>query len=356
MDLQTRIDAFVQLGILLKDFSKSNVPIKKPLLGFEKYYEMMPRIIEDAKLYNGWFTEDNIRFSFSNWANELTKENIENWMRHYKLPVKKSKRIALIMAGNVPLVGFHDFLCVLLSGHKALIKLSSNDKKILPFLTEFLIENDSSLKNDVVFTDGQLDEYNAVIATGSDNTSRYFEYYFRNKPHIIRKNRNAVALLTGNETKKELELLADDIFRYYGLGCRNVAKLYVPENYNFQYFFEALYNWKHIVEDIKYMNNYDYNKAIYLMSNHKTSDLLDNNFLLLKEEESLSSPIGVLFYSYYKTQAELEELLLIKQNKIQCIVSKMELPLETIDFGKTQTPRLTDYADYVDTMKFLEKL
>ena len=192
--------------------------------------------------------------------------------------------------------------------------------------------------------------------SGSDNTARYFDYYFRNKPNIIRRNRNAVAVLTGEESKEELELLADDVFRYYGLGCRNVSKLFVPKGYDFTNFFQAMYRWKDIVQEVKYMNNYDYNKAVYLMSNHKTGDLLDNDFLLLKNDEGFSSPIGVLFYTYYDSLNEVEQFLIEQEDKIQCVVSQEKLSLNIVGFGQTQSPGLTDYADNVDTMRFLETL
>lgn len=356
MVLQTRINAFVNLGKFLSQFTSNNAERLADLPENNKFYDAMLGIMQSAKIHNGWFTEENLQFTFESWSKTLTKSNLEKWLSPYKTPTTSPKIVAVVMAGNIPMVGFHDFLSILLSGHKALVKLSSNDNKLLPFLTEYLITQDPSIKDAVSFTDNQLKDYDAVIATGSDNTARYFEYYFRNKPHIIRKNRNAVAVLTGKESKAELELLANDIFRYYGLGCRNVAKLYVPENYDFKNFFEAMYSWKDIVQEVKYMNNYNYNKAIYLMSNHKTSDLLDNDFLLLKKDDSLSSPIGVLFYSYYNNISDVEATLVERKEDIQCIVSGENLSMKTVGFGETQSPKLTDYADDVDTMAFLETL
>lgn len=356
MVLQTRINAFVRLGKFLGQFSNSKEESILDPSKNNKFFEEMSNIMQVAKIYNGWFTEENLRYTFTSWSKILTQPNLESWLSEYKIPTKNPKTIAVVMAGNIPLVGFHDFLCILLSGHKALVKLSSNDNKLLPFLTDYLITQDPSIKESVRFTDDQLKDYDAVIATGSDNTAKYFEYYFRNKPHIIRKNRNAVAILTGKETKEELELLAEDVFKYYGLGCRNVAKLYIPRNYDFKSFFEAMYSWKDIVNELKYMNNYDYNKAIYLMSNHKTLDLLDNNFLLLKEDQNLASPIGVLFYSYYDTITDVEKTISQKQEEIQCVVSTEKLSVKTLNFGETQNPGLSDYADNVDTMAFLQTL
>lgn len=356
MDLETRINAFVSLGEFLGQFANSDADRMDKTAITNEFYDAMPSLMQTAKNYNGWFTIDNLEYTFANWSKALTKTNLEQWLSAYKLPVDNPKTVAVVMAGNIPMVGFHDFLSILLSGHKALVKQSSNDNKLLPFLTKFLISKDPSLKDAISFTDGQLKDYDAVIATGSDNTARYFDFYFRKKPNIIRRNRNAVAVLTGNENKADLALLANDIFRYYGLGCRNVAKVFVPKDYDFTNFFEAIYYWKDITQEVKYMNNYDYNKAVYLMSNHKTGDLLDNDFLLLKQDEGLSSPIGVLFYSYYDSIKEVEDLLTEQQDKIQCIVSKEELNLKRIAFGETQNPGLTDYADNIDTMAFLETL
>ena len=253
------------------------------------------------------------------------------------------------MAGNIPLVGFHDFLCVLLSGNNVLAKLSSNDKVLLPYLSNYLIQQEPSLAARIAFTEGKMEGFDAVIATGSNNTSRYFEYYFGKKPNIIRKNRNSIAILTGKESTEELTALGEDIFRYYGLGCRNVSKIYVPKGYDFEPFFNAIFSYKDIVDQHKYANNYDYNKAVYLMSNFK---ILDNGFLILKEDDGQASPISVLFYAYYDAEETLEQELNAQEEQIQCIVSKKG----GIGFGETQKPKLHDYADGVDTMEFLLKL
>lgn len=356
MDLETRINAFVSLGEFLGHFANHESTQKKDLTVDNKFYDAMPNIMQTAKIHNGWFTLNNLQYTFANWSKVLTADNLKEWSSDYNLPVKNPKTVAVVMAGNIPMVGFHDFLSILLAGHIAHVKLSSNDNKLLPFLTEFLISKDPSLKESITFTDGQIENFDAVIATGSDNTARYFDYYFRKKPNIIRRNRNAIAVLTGKESEEDLKLLADDIFRYYGLGCRNVAKLFVPKGYDFTNFFQAMYNWKDIVHEVKYMNNYDYNKAVYLMSNHKTGDLLDNDFLLLKNDEGFSSPIGVVFYSYYNSLEEVDQFLNEQKDKIQCVVSQEELSMEVVAFGQTQSPALTDYADNVDTMKFLENL
>ena len=253
------------------------------------------------------------------------------------------------MAGNIPLVGFHDFLSALITGHSVIVKQSSNDKHLLPLLAKYLEYVAPEYKGMITFTEEKLEAYDAVIATGSDNTARYFDYYFGKKPNIIRKNRNSVAVLTGNETPEQLEALAEDIFRYYGLGCRNVSKLYVPENYNFDVFFSAIYAWKDIINQAKYANNYDYNKAVYLMS---LFEMLENGFLMLKEDASFGSPIATLFYEQYSSLESLYNTLQEHADAIQCVVGE-GLDIPTVSFGETQKPTLHDYADGVDTIAFL---
>ena len=208
------------------------------------------------------------------------------------------------------------------------------------------------LKGKITFTEDKLQEFDAVIATGSNNTARYFEYYFKNKPSIIRQNRNSVAVLTGDETEEQLSGLSEDIFRYYGLGCRNVSKLFVPKNYNFDGFFNAMYKWHPIIEEAKYANNYDYNKAVYLMSEF---DMLENGFLMIKEDQSYASPIATVFYEYYDSLDQLQKKLTIDKDLIQCVVSK-GLTKSDIKFGMTQKPQLWDYADNVNTIEFLLKI
>ncbi|MBT8308307.1 MAG: acyl-CoA reductase [Maribacter sp.] len=300
---------------------------------------------------NGWFTRENIMYAVTNWGALLTKENLENWLATYDIGKNRHKTVAIIMAGNIPLVGFHDFLAVILTGNKAVIKLSSNDKVLLPFIASFLISKCASLKEEIEFTENKLEGFDAVIATGSDNTSRYFEHYFGNKPHVIRKNRNAVAILDGQESSEQLQALGEDIFRYYGLGCRSVSKVFVPKGYNFDDFFKALYDFHPIIEQTKYANNYDYNKAVYLMSGFK---ILENGFLMIKEDDSYSSPIATLFYEQYDSLADLKSRLAHDREKIQCVVANDVLEDE-VKFGLTQKPGLGDYADDVDTVEFLLK-
>ncbi|MBK5212442.1 MAG: acyl-CoA reductase [Flavobacteriaceae bacterium] len=346
MQLKQRINAFISLGKFLREIEIE--------IEIEAEAE---KVLKKAEAENGWFTQENIRFALKSWGEALSEENLQQWISNYNIvpseaAAKDVKTIAIVMAGNIPLVGFHDFLSVLVTGNKVLAKLSSNDKTLLPFLAEQLIFIEPEFKKYIEFTEGRLKDFDAVIATGSNNTARYFEYYFGKYPNIIRKNRNSVAVLTGNETEAELQKLADDIFRYFGLGCRNVSKLYIPENYDFEPFFKAMFSWKEIIHNHKYINNYDYNKAVYLMDSFP---LLDNEFMLLKEDTGFSSPISVIFYEKYNSFEGITKKLKAQSENIQCLVSKAGLTNE-IPFGKAQILELWDYADGVDTVDFLLKL
>ena len=315
--------------------------------------EQFNDIFEKAEQQNSWFTRANVIFAFKSWSDALSENNVKQWLSQYQLPQTTSpKKILIIMAGNLPLVGFHDLLCVLVAGHKAIVKLSSDDRVLLPYLITQIRTFAPEWAEAVAFTDDKVTEYDAVIATGSDNTARYFEYYFGKKPHIIRKNRHSVAVLTGEETPEELQDLGKDIFLYYGLGCRSVSKLFVPQGYDFDLLFQAIYPYKDIIEEQKYANNYDYNKAVYLMSLYK---LLENGFLLLKEDEHYGSPIATLFYEYYTNKEALKKKLATDREKIQCVVGHNFIDGE-IPFGQTQTPKLWDYADGVNTLTFLLNL
>ncbi len=315
--------------------------------------EQFNDIFEKAEQQNSWFTRTNVIFAFKSWSDALSKNNVKQWLSQYQLPqTTSSKKILIIMAGNLPLVGLHDLLCVLVTGHKAIVKLSSNDCVLLPYLITQMKTFAPEWTEAVTFTDDKVTEYDAVIATGSNNTARYFEYYFGKKPHIIRKNRHSVAVLTGKETPEELFALGKDIFLYYGLGCRSISKLFVPKGYDFNLLFQAIYPYKDIIQEQKYANNYDYNKAVYLMS---LFQLLENGFLLLKEDEHYGSPIATLFYEYYTNVASLKEKLTTDAEKIQCVVAH-NFTTEEVAFGETQTPQLWDYADGVDTLNFLLKL
>jgi hypothetical protein len=352
MDLQQRINAFVKLGDFLSQFSSEGFEKKDHIEHNDLFFEGFKHQIKLAQEHNGWFTKENVIFALKGWSNQLTESNISKWLSTYTFHTENLKTIAIVMAGNIPLVGFHDFISVLISGQHVLVKQSSNDKHLLPFLAKYLEHVEPEFKGRISFTETKLDNFDAVIATGSNNTARYFEYYFKDKPSIIRKNRNSIAILTGNETEEELIALSEDIFRYYGLGCRNVSKLFVPKDYDFQAFFKAMYHWNPIIHQNKYANNYDYNKAVYLMSQF---EMLENGFLMIKEDKSFSSPIATVFYEKYTSQDNLKDILNEKKDHIQCIVAK-DFMDDEIKFGETQLPSLWDYADNVDTISFSLKI
>ena len=352
MQLEERINAFIQLGRFLGQFSSENPERNIEIIHNDAFYDGMLQQLEVATHHNGWFTKDNLSFACESWSSALSEASLQKWISAYDFNVVAEKRVAIIMAGNVPLVGFHDFLSVLISGHKVVVKLSSNDKQLLPFLAKYLIAIAPSFEEKILFTENRLQDFDAVIATGSNNTARYFDHYFKKYPHIIRKNRNSIAVLTGNETKEEMEALANDIFRYFGLGCRNVSKLYLPPDFNKDLFFNGMFSWQRIINNNKYINNYDYNKAVYLMSNF---NLLDNEFMLLKEDRGYSSPISVVFYEHYSSLDSIAQKLEADTDAIQCIVSAAGIKNE-IPFGKAQSPDLWEYADNEDTIKFLLNL
>jgi len=316
--------------------------------------EQLINIISAEKNYNAWFTVANVNRAINAIADQLTPIRLEEWLSNYNIPTSSPQKIGLILAGNIPLVGFHDVLCVLVSGHFAMIKASSQDSHLIQYILKQLVEIEPAFADRFAFTE-RLENFDAVIATGSNNTSRYFEYYFGKVPNIIRKNRNSVAVLTGNETEEQLYTLGHDIFDYFGLGCRNVSKILVPRDYDFTFFFESIQPWHPIIDHSKYNNNYDYNKSIYLVNRDKH---LDNGFLLVKEDERWVSPLAVLFYQQYDSIADAEILLNNEADKIQCVVSndKLNVTPQLVDFGTSQQPGLEDYADGVDTLLFLSNL
>lgn len=353
MTLETKKSVFVELGKFLKQFSENDTIRKSDVLHNDLFFDDFEKLIYLSQSHNGWYTPEQVYFAIHSWADALTEENLDKWLSNYQNAFSQNneneKNVALILAGNIPLVGFHDFLSVLITGNKALIKTSSNDQHLLPFLAKYLIAVDESLKDKITFVEGKLENFDTVIATGSNNTARYFEYYFKDKPSIIRKNRNSAAVLNGKESKEELEALGEDIFRYFGLGCRNVSKIFVPKGYSFDAFFEGIFKYQDVIHYEKYANNYDYNKAVFLMSNFK---LLDNGFLTIKEDPGYASPISSVFYEFYENIEELQTRLKADSEQIQCIVSN-DLIENSIPFGQTQNPQLWDYADNVDTITFL---
>lgn len=333
---EERINAFVSLGNYLKQSEDLN------------------NIIEQAYLKNTWFNPKECRSALNAWAKLLERTEIEHWLSNYKLEEQSSKNVGLILAGNIPIVGFHDICSVLMTGHIANIKLSSNDDVLIPHLLTKLTEFNPLMKHQIVYVD-RLNSVDAVIATGSNNSSRYFEYYFNNKPNIIRKNRNSVAILKGNESKDDFLKLGEDIFSYYGQGCRNVSKLFVPNDYDFIPLLDSLESFNYIADQSKYFNNYNYYKSIYLVNREQH---LDTGFLLLKESDSMQAPLSVLYYEYYSDGANLKAKLDSLHESIQCIVSaeKFDSKNQMVNFGGSQQPGWMDYADGVDTISFLIRL
>jgi len=340
MNINRRIQLISDIGEFLRNYLDENYDNNND----NKLVEFKDVIIK-AQSKNPWFTDANIKVNLTYWSKKLTKHNLNKWLSKYNLNNTSRKNIAIIMAGNIPLVGFHDFICVFLSGHNSIIKLSNSDNCIIPFLTDLM-----KLPSErIVYSDSFLKDYDGVIATGSDNTSRYFDYYFKNKRSIIRKNRNSIAILNGEESDDDLKSLSQDIFTYFGLGCRNVSKLYVPKNYNFDLFFNSIFCYKELINNHKYANNYDYNKAIYLMSEYK---FLDNGFFIVKEGNEMHSPISTINFEYYDNVSILKEKINLEDDNIQCIVSNIEFKGK-VNFGETQNPSLNQYADNIDVMRFL---
>ncbi|UTA70309.1 acyl-CoA reductase [Emticicia sp. 21SJ11W-3] len=318
----------------------------------EKNADVLKQWSVAARNENAWFTEDNVLLSIQNIARYyLNKSELEDFVTANDLAfTNPPKNVGIVMAGNIPLVGFHDLLCVVLSGNIALIKLSSSDSVLMRMLIARLIAIKPAIEPYLQIAD-KLNTADAVIATGSDNTAKHFEYYFSKIPHIIRKNRTSVAVLTGDEARTELANLGNDIFQYFGLGCRNVSKLYVPAGYTFDKFYESIEYWSTISIHHKYNNNYDYNKSVLLVNRIAH---FDNGFLLLREEPSLVSPISVCYFEYYENDAHLKQLLAEQQDKIQCIVSGQRRIENSFDFGEAQCPKLNDFADGVNTLSFLK--
>ncbi len=336
-----KISGLEKLGEFIQNFLKNDED------HYSEKEERLAYLMKRSEIENPWFTQENQRYNLEQWSSLFTKENIENWLSKYQLS-NTPKRVGLILAGNIPLVGFHDIISVVLSNHIPIVKLSSKDRLILPFLLQ--LWNDFSNQEIEYHIVEKLENFDAVIATGSNNTARYLEYYFKNHLSIIRKNRTSIAVLKGDETEEELQLLADDIFRYFGLGCRNVTKLLIPENMKVDRLFENFVKYQDIINHNKYANNYDYNRAVYLLN----QDLFwDNNFVMLREDEKLFSPLSVINFSRYENLEQVKQFVEINKDEIQTIVAKRELELESIGFGKTQNPSLDTYADNVDTMAFL---
>jgi len=340
---ENQISGLCKLATYIKIFLEKNPE------SFDENELDFQNVLRKSEIENQWFTVENQRFSLAQWANLLNEKNIKKWLGNYHIS-NFPKKVGLVLAGNIPMVGFHDVISTVLSGNISLIKLSSKDRLLLPFLLKKWNDfSENSVPYKIV---EKLEDFDAVIATGSNNTARYLEYYFKNKLSIIRKNRTSVGVLKGNETDEEIQLFSEDIFRYFGLGCRNVTRLFIPEGFTLDRLFENFLNFKQVINHNKYANNYDYNRAIYLLNQEK---FWDNNFVLLKQDEKLFSPLAVLHFTYYKNIDEVQDFLKENEENIQCVVAKRELNLEnSVEFGEAQNPGLDTYADNVDTMRFLE--
>ncbi|HSV87882.1 MAG TPA: hypothetical protein VLH61_04510 [Bacteroidales bacterium] len=354
LEFESRIEAIIKFGYGLRN-------VFEVLSGLCESNKLSPaeyrlyRAGLEAPLHNQWFTVKNVCEAIGALGDMLREEQLATWVEAYpelKHDVhKESKTIAVIQAGNIPLVGFHDFVCVLMAGHRFLGKLSSQDQILPVAAAGLLIEINSEFGNMIEFSGEPIRGFDGVVATGSNNSARYFEYYFGKYPHIIRKNRNSAAVITGRDTSAELTLLGSDVFTFFGLGCRNVSKLLVPVGFNPEVFREAWAEWKHVADHHKYFNNYDYFKAVYLINKQPFCDI---DFCLLRREKPLGSPVSVVHYEEYSSESWLRDYLENEKDNLQCIIGNISLPNHSIiPFGTSQRPSLWDYADRIDTMKFL---
>jgi hypothetical protein len=347
MDLKTRIDSFIRLGDLL---SKYPGDIDDDIL------EPLREAARQSTIYNPWFTSENIRLAINGLGEMLQTEKIEKWLQPYpeiNLVPAIQKTVSVVMAGNIPLAGFHDFLCVLITGNKILARLSSDDSRLLPAIAQLLTKFDASWSDQIAFTTERIEKFDAVIATGNNNTSRYFEYYFSKVPNIIRHNRNSLAITNGNESKQELEKLASDVMQYFGMGCRSVSKVYIPFNYDLKPLINALDRFSEMANHHKYRNNYDYQQSVFMLNR---IPVVDTGYLLMTESAGLSSPISVLYYSYYDKIEDVIREIRNSASDIQCVVSNVDLAIETVKPGEAQSPQLWDYADNIDTLKFIIRI
>ena len=311
--------------------------------------EQLADLAAHARNQNSWFDAPNVATAIQGIAHMLAEEPLRCWAARYAPEPTTAQRIGVVMAGNIPLVGFHDALCVLLSGHHLLAKLSSDDTYLMTWILHTLSKLEPRFADAIALVP-RLNAADAFIATGSDNTARYFEFYFGKRPHLIRRNRSSAAVITGQESNSELAHLGPDIFQYYGLGCRNVSKFFVPTDYNFVPLLDALQVCEGVLNHHKYQNNYDYNKSILLVNRVPH---FDTGFLLLREAEALVSPISVLHYATYTSEINLVDQLTDGAQRLQCLVSASGQFAGSLPFGQAQHPGVADYADGVDTMKFL---
>lgn len=344
-DIEKTQNAFLKLGKLLsqKITIAEDTKLQAALRNFTTAKDK-------ALAANPWFTMESIDMAISNIAVMLEEKPFIEWANAYPIGQNQAHRIGVVMAGNIPLVGFHDFLCVLTAGHHFVGKLSRDDKYLLPALAEILTTLEPALKDKIHLSESNLKDFDAIIATGSGNTSRYFEYYFGKYPHIIRHNRHGIAVLTGEESPEDLRLLAKDVFSYFGLGCRNVSMLFVPEGYRFDQLLDSFSSYSFLQNHSKYFNNYEYNKAIFLVNQEPH---YDNGFVLLHQNDRFGSAVSVLHFQYYTSAESLQPVLNQNQHLIQCVVSHQAQWPDSVSFGEAQSPELSAYADGIDTMSFL---
>ena len=351
------IETFTSLGKFLRQFAEQRKDESPDLASLNKHhYDGFKELIASEYIHNPWFTEEFVLRAIHGISLMLDREILSRWLDPYKdllRPSGKQATVGLVMAGNIPLVGFHDFMCVLAAGHNVLARPSSRDDRLVRAIADVLTQLDPSLQPRIRLTGEYLRGVDAVIATGSDNSSRYFDYYFRNVPHIIRKNRNGIAVLTGNESREEMERIGDDIFTYFGLGCRNVTKLYIPGSFEIPLLMEALDKYGYLYQHHKYGNNVDYHRTIYLMNR---IPFLDNGVLLVREDPDIASPVGVVYYERYSDIERVHEVLESRSHEIQCCVSVHTALPHAIMPGTTQEPMPWDYADGIDTIRFLTEL
>ncbi len=350
MNLSARIECLSFVGEVLRAYLQQ-ISVDT----FTSYYLWLSKAIEQAEAHNPWFTKDNVYFALNYWAQNLTESNLKQWLSAYNIEQStlRKQNVLIVAAGNIPLVSFHDVISVYLVGHKAIVKLSSKDKHLLTCIVNILNHQYPETADYFLLTEERVPSFDAVIATGSNQSLPYFESYFGKKPHIFRGHRNAVAILTGNECPLELQLLGDDVFRYFGLGCRNVSKIFVPEGYSFDLLIKAFKKWEHVFYHHYYLSNYEYQKTIYLLNKE---EFIDGGFFMLKHSDEISSPIGVIFYEYFSELRILATKISAWLSQIQCVVSKQNNDIKSIAFGTSQVPRLCDYADNVDVINFLIQL
>lgn len=335
MNYSQRVEVLTYLGDIFKEIDETHP------------------ILYKAQVQNAWFTIPNQVQALHHWGSLLEKKHLNNWLQKYPISTKSiEKTVAIIMAGNIPLVGLHDLICAFACGYKLIVKPSSDDTVLIEWVIELMIQKEPTIANQIsIVKDKKLTGFDSVIATGSNNSFRYFEYYFKDKPCLLRKNRNSIAILSGNESEQDLDLLSDDILSYFGLGCRNVSKVLIPEGFDIKLLIQKLEKYNAFIHHHKFANNYTYHKAIFLLN---LNEHLDAGFLIIKQDEKNAAPIGVLFYDFYKDLETVETYLTAHKDDLQCIVS--HLPIAgAIPFGSTQKPGLEIYADGIDTIDFLCK-